>query len=77
MIWLFERRDETLELKAHYSEPAQSYEIVRRLADGTSTIESFKTEAGFRARLSEIHQELESDRWLTRGPSLIDGAWKV
>lgn len=77
MIWLFARGRETLELATHFSKATDTYDIIRRRADGTATKESFRGETAFRGRLAEIQTELDSESWTTDGPRLVADSWKI
>ena len=78
MVYLFERASEAIRIETHYNRASQTYEIIWRRADGTSTREGFKGETSFRSRLDEIYSELEQENWRTIGPPQLqrDG-WRI
>jgi len=78
MVYLFERESEAIRIETRYNRPANTYEIIWRRADGTSTKESFRGETSFRSRLDEIYSELEQEKWHTLGPPQLqrDG-WRI
>ena len=64
--------------QTHYNRASQTYEIIWRRADGTSTREGFKGETSFRSRLDEIYSELEQENWRTiRPPQLQRDGWRI
>ena len=71
VVYTFERSSEVLQIEARYNNASQAFQIVRRVANGTTTQESFSDEAPFRSRLDEIRSELEQDGWQTAGPNLL------
>jgi hypothetical protein len=77
MIYIFEREQESIHIECSYSHATQTYQIVCRFADGTTSRETFDGELAFRSRLDEIRTELELQAWRSAAPHLLSGAWKV
>ena len=77
MVYIFERKHENIQIEIRYNKVSQSFQIICRFADGTTTQESFSGEASFRSRLDEIRTELERDAWQTAGPHLLSEGWKL
>jgi hypothetical protein len=77
VVYLFERENEVIQVEVRFSNSSQTFQIICRLADGTSTQESFNGESSFRSRLDEIRTELEHDAWRTAGPDLLAEGWKI
>jgi hypothetical protein len=78
VIYIFEKETEALRLETRYTTASQTYDIIWRRADGTTTKESFKGETSFRSRLHEIQVELEDEEWRTVGPPhLLADGWKI
>ena len=71
VVYMFERNSEVMQIEARYNSAAQTFHILRRLADGTTIQESFSGEPAFRSRLDEIRSALEQDAWHTAGPNLL------
>ena len=75
VVYLFERNSEVLQIEIRYSKSAQAFQITGRRSDGTTTQESFTSEAAFGSRLDEIRAQLAKEAWQTTGPSLLtDGS---
>jgi hypothetical protein len=66
-----------MQIEVRYSEESQRFQIISRLADGTTRQESFSAEVSFRSRLDEIRAQLEADAWQTAGPDLLADGWKI
>jgi hypothetical protein len=77
VVYIFERKNEAMQVEVRYSDSSQTFQITWRLPDGTTTQESFTGEASFRARLDEIRTELERDAWQTAGPRLLADGWRI
>ena len=78
MIYLFERRTQSLQIETRYSSDSRLYEIIWRPENGVVTRESFEGETSFRTRLDEIHEKLEDDDWNHVGaPQLLSDGWKI
>ena len=77
MVYIFERKTENMQVEVRYINSSRTFQIVCRLADGTTTQESFRGEASFRLRLGEIQKEFERNAWETAGPHLLTDGWKL
>lgn len=78
MIYLFERRTQSLQIETRYSSESKLYEIIWRPENGVVTRETFEGETSFRTRLDEIHSKLEGDHWQHVGPpQLLADGWKI
>lgn len=78
MVYLFERRSQSLQIETRYTRESRLYEIIWRPENGVVTRETFEGEALFRTRLDEIHARLEDDDWHHVGsPQLLAGGWKI
>ena len=78
MIYLFERRSQSLQIETRYSKTSKLYEIIWRSESGVVTRETFEGETSFRTRLDDIHSKLEEDHWEHVGPpQLLAGGWKI
>lgn len=77
MVYIFERQNEVIQVETRYANESKTFQIICRLADGTTTQESFGGEASFRSRLDEIRTGLERDAWHTAGPHLLAEGWKI
>jgi len=78
MIYLFERENEAMRIETRYLRESQTFEIIWRRADGTSTNERFTGETSFRSRLDEIRSSLEVQHWHTAGvPQLQKDGWHL
>ena len=77
MVYIFERDNEIAEVETRYINASKTFQIICRLADGTTTQESFSGEASFRSRLDEIRAALERDAWHSGQPQLLAEGWKI
>ena len=77
VVYIFERKSEVMQIEIRYNNSAHTFQILRRLADGSSTQESFSGETAFRSRLDEIRATLEQDAWQTTGPNLLTDGWRI
>jgi hypothetical protein len=77
VIYIFERKTENMQVEIRYINSSKTFQIICRLADGTTTQESFRGEAAFRLRLGEIQTECERDAWKSTGPHLLTDGWKL
>ena len=77
MVYIFERRHENMQIEIRYNRASQTFQIICRFADRTTTQESFSGEASFRSRLDEIRTQLEREAWHTAGPQLLADGWKL
>jgi hypothetical protein len=77
MVYIFERENQVTQVETRYTKATKTFQIICRLADGTTTQESFSGEASFRSRLDEIRAGLERDAWHTAGPHLLAEGWKI
>ena len=77
MVYIFERKNEVMQIETRYINASRVFQIICRLADGTTTQESFSGEASFRSRLDELRTQLEHDAWHTAGPQLLTDGWNI
>jgi hypothetical protein len=77
VVYLFERENEQLSVETRLSTDG-IYELTWRRPDGTTQRETFAGEMSLRARLYELHLQLENDHWHPLGPpELLAGGWKI
>lgn len=77
MVYIFERESDVIQVETRYTKASKTFQIICRLADGTTTQESFTGEASFRSRLDEIRTGLERDAWHSAAPHLLAEGWKI
>lgn len=77
MIWMFERGAEVLRIETRFDPAASQFELIWHRPDGTSQVEKFSTESGFRSRLESVEEGLKTERWSQAGsPQILRDGWK-
>lgn len=78
MIWLYERGDTTLTLETRVNRESDKYELIWHEADGSTRVETFDDESGFRSRITSVASALSEQQWRQSGPPTIDpDGWKM
>lgn len=77
MIWFYERGGQTLKIETRYNNGTAAYELIWHHPDGTSTTETFASEALFRQRSQSVEASLSGDAWhLAGAPTFVPDGWK-
>ena len=71
MVWFFERSQESLRLETRYDNETREYVVIVHYPDGREETERFTDPLKYRARLLDLEDHLDSERWLPDGPPMI------
>jgi len=77
MIWFYERSGEMLKIETRYNDRRAAFELIWHHPDGTSTTETFTSEALFLQRSQSVEASLSNDAWhLAGAPTFVADGWK-